>query len=131
VIAERLDASEKLPTPSLLAFCCQTMSATFTNEAFDAAYERFINSLPEKDRERYALCASADDLLEGLTKLEVLSVKRQKTRSRQLLRGIKTFSDHLQPYFDTLGVLAQSNQYSCIAWGSLRLVLQVRVETFF
>jgi hypothetical protein len=95
------------------------------NEAFQAAYSQFINSLPDKERSRYAPCASPKDLLGGLEKLESFSNKRQKSHTRRLLQSIGAFCDRLQPYFDTIGIFAQSNEYACIAWGSLRLILQV------
>jgi hypothetical protein len=102
-------------------------NSSTTNEAFQDAYEKFLGSLPKKEQARYSPCISADDLLDGLGKLEVLSTKRQKSRSRSLVRHVKEFSDRLQPYFDAVGTLAQGNQYACIAWGSLLLILQVSI----
>ena len=94
------------------------------NEAFDIAYQQFRDSLPEVERSLYAPCATAEDLLDGLAKLRVLSAMKQQHKKR-VIRTIKPFSERLQPYFDTVTIFAQSNQYACIAWGALRLVLQV------
>jgi hypothetical protein len=102
-------------------------NSSTTNEAFQEAYGKFLDSLPKKEQARYSPCISADDLLDGLGKLEVLSTKRQKFRSRSLVRHVKEFSDRLQPYFDVVGILAQDNQYASIAWGSLLLILQVSI----
>jgi hypothetical protein len=108
----------------------RVLNSETANEAFQAAYERFIDSLPQKERSRYAPCASAEDFLDSLGHLEALSSSAKKSRGRKLVQRIQKFGDRLQPYFDAIGFLAQTNQYACIAWGSLRLVLQVSMSVF-
>lgn len=100
--------------------------STEMNGAFDKAFQSFLEALPEKERKRYSPCSSAQDLLDGLSKLDVMSKKLQKAPSNRVVKGIKTFSVRLQPYFAIIDVFIQSNPtYAAIIWGSLRLVLQV------
>lgn len=97
-----------------------------SNAAFDAALQRFLDSLPEAERCRYSPCASAQDLLDGLHGLANLSEKRQKTRLNRVFASVKSFSDRLEPYFAAVDIFIQSNpQYSALVWGSVRLILQV------
>jgi len=103
-------------------------SPSDSNPAFDEAYNRFFQSLPENDRKLYSPCATADDLLDGLRKLDVLSKQRQKQRSTRFLSSIKKLNSRLRPYFDVVGICIQSNpQYTSLVWGALRLVLQVQL----
>jgi hypothetical protein len=96
------------------------------NPAFDDARDQFLQSLSEKDRLRYSPCASADDLFDGLKKLDVLSKQSQRKRGARFLSSIKLFNDRLQPYFEVVNIFIQSNpKYAAIVWGALRLVLQV------
>jgi hypothetical protein len=47
------------------------------------------------------------------------------------LTRIKTFSSRLQPYFDILNIVVQSHpEWAAIAWGAIRLVLQVSERNF-
>ena len=71
-----------------------------------------------------AKCSSVDELLKSAK-----AIPRQlKPRSRgvSLLDGLERFTERLKPYFDVIGIIVQSNpEFSAIAWGAVRLVLQV------
>lgn len=95
------------------------------HKAFDDALERFLETLSADERMLYSPCSSADELLEGLRKLDVISKKSQKRVGGRLTKGIKKLNDCLQPYFEVVGIFIQSNpQYTALVWGALRLVLQ-------
>jgi hypothetical protein len=96
------------------------------HKAFDDALERFLETLSTDERMLYSPCSSADELLEGLRKLDVISKRSQKRVGGRLTKGIKKLNDCLQPYFEVVGIFIQSNpQYTALVWGALRLVLQV------
>lgn len=98
-----------------------------TNEAFDGAFRRFLESLSEAERARYAPVASPEDLLDGIKKLDLLSQRHQKTKLWRVLKCVETFSARLTPYFTIVNTFVSSNpQYAAIVWGLLQFVLQVR-----
>jgi hypothetical protein len=93
---------------------------------FSAAHDRFLESLPDDERMLYSPCSSANDLLEGLKKLEVITKQSQRHCGNLLLSQVKKFSERLQPYFEIVDIFIQSNpQFTAIVWGALRLVLKV------
>lgn len=96
---------------------------------FDVAYDSFIQSLPTHERQLYAPCASAGDLIASVQKLDVLTRSRQRQRTSQLLGGVKTFVDRLQAYFGIVDTVIQCDpHYAAIVWGALKLVLVVSME---
>ncbi|KAF2874799.1 hypothetical protein BDV95DRAFT_299092 [Massariosphaeria phaeospora] len=104
------------------------------NEAFNSAFRRFFDSLPERERRRYAPCASSEDLLEGLKKLKAISLKQQSMRFSRMTMAIQTFNDRLRPYFAAIGTLVQAKpEFAALFWGSMRLILQLvdNVSGFF
>lgn len=100
-------------------------STAIDRSPFDEAYEQFLDSLPEKERVRYAPCATSQEFFSSLKNLQCLSGRRQKARSKKLIGIIEKFHNQLEPFFAVIGIYAQANQFACIAWGSLRLILQV------
>lgn len=105
-----------------------------TNEAFDGAFRRFLESLSEAERARYAPVASPEDLLDGIKKLDLLSQRHQKTKLWRVLKCVETFSARLTPYFTIVNTFVSSNpQYAAIVWGLLQFVLQLAESftTFF
>ena len=101
---------------------------------FEAAYQSFLHSLPETERLQYSPCASAEDLILGLQKLDTLAKKGQKRRHTRFLSVIGKFSDKIEPFFEIINIFIQSKpEYSAIVWGSLRLVLKLasNYATFF
>ncbi|KAK4071257.1 uncharacterized protein Triagg1_6288 [Trichoderma aggressivum f. europaeum] len=105
-----------------------------SNEAFDGAFRRFLESLSEAERARYAPVASPEDLLDGIKKLDLLSQRHQKTKLWRVLKCVETFSARLTPYFAIVNTVVSSNpQYAAIVWGLLKFVLQLAESftTFF
>ncbi|PSN67501.1 hypothetical protein BS50DRAFT_393364 [Corynespora cassiicola Philippines] len=101
------------------------MSAT-EDSTFRNAFKRFLDALPENERNRYAPCASFEDLREGLNKLQSFSKHRQGTRLGRWSEAVDKYGKRLKPYFDSTGILVQSNpEYAAIFWGSLRLIFQL------
>ena len=64
-----------------------------------------------------------DEFLADVQKLDVISM--QKRRGAKFLKQIKNLSDKLQPCFKALHLIAQSDQWSAMAWGVFRFVLQL------
>ncbi|TAQ84117.1 hypothetical protein B7494_g7557 [Chlorociboria aeruginascens] len=61
------------------------------------------------------------------------AVQHYKTDD-QILERVSKFNDHIQPYFDVLGIVVSAHpEYAAFAWGSIRLVLQLASNfiTFF
>ena len=95
------------------------------------ARDQFLASLSDCEKAAFSTCSSVEEFLVDVGKLEVIST--QKRRGAKFLRQIKRLSDRLQPCFNGLDLLAQSDQWSAIAWGAFRLVLQLASNfvTFF
>ncbi|KAL6832053.1 hypothetical protein V8C40DRAFT_237745 [Trichoderma camerunense] len=109
------------------------MSAS-ANEAFDGAFRRFLESLSEAERTRYAPVASPKDLLDGIKKLDFLSHNHQRTKLGRVLKCIEAFNTRLTPYFAVVDTSVSSNpQYAAIVWGLLKFVIQLagNFTTFF
>ena len=103
-------------------------SAT-ANHAFDNVTKRFLDSLPEHERQRYSPCASAEDLLDSLKKLEGLTQKQLNTRFGRTTKCIHKLNSYIKPYFGAVNILVSSHpEHAAIFWGSLRLILQVRAQ---
>lgn len=94
--------------------------------AFRNAYQSFYNSLPEQDQMLFAPCASASDLNASMEKLKSLA-RNQKRKS--ILSRIAGITEAFQPYLNIVDIMVSSNpHYTAIVWGSLRLILQVRLQ---
>ncbi|KAL9121120.1 MAG: hypothetical protein Q9187_002326 [Circinaria calcarea] len=87
------------------------------------ARDQFLASLSDGERASFSKCSSIEEFLLDVGKLEVISTP--KRRGAKFLTQIKRLSDRLQPCFKGLDLLAQSDQWSAIAWGVFRLVLQL------
>jgi hypothetical protein len=92
---------------------------------FLKAHELFFDALSGSEKSQFKPCTSSEELLD-----EVKKFVRFKGEKRNWIRPfecIKKFSDSLSPYFDIIGTFIQSNpQWSAIAWGIVRFILQVR-----
>ena len=100
------------------------MESQSNPDIFEAARDRFIDSLSPEDRLLYSPCVSAEDFREAVKKLEA-TVARVGRRGKPM-RCVYTLSKRLEPYFEVMNIFIQSNpQYSALFWGAFRLVLQV------
>ncbi|KAF2200065.1 hypothetical protein GQ43DRAFT_90178 [Delitschia confertaspora ATCC 74209] len=108
-----------------------TTSKLEVDKLFNDAKSSFLETLTPQERDQFTGCSSADQLLCDIRTLENLPKSR---RALPFMRKIKGFSDFLSPYFKVIEIVFQSNpEWSCIAWGAFRLVLQLasNFTTFF
>ena len=104
---------------------CARRSSVSADEAFQQAQDQFIASLSQQEKTSFSKCSSPQELLDEVQKFEVIS--KNTRRGLGLLKHIKSFSDNLQPYFKVIEIIIQCPpQWAAIAWGSIRLVLQVK-----
>jgi hypothetical protein len=91
---------------------------------FCEARDRFVDALSEQEKLQYSGCSTAKDLLASLQAPAAWSKNNMKWT--KTFERITAFSESLQPYFQIITIVLQSNpEWSAIAWGALRLVLQV------
>lgn len=96
------------------------------NQAFEDAYRRFFDSLSPEEQLLYSPCASHDDFIDAMRKLEEIANKRRKRGASRLFDRIAKMSYRLQPFFGVVNIMIQSNpEYTALAWGALRFILQV------
>lgn len=96
-----------------------------SNEPFRNAHRTFLESLAPRDRAALSACSSPDDLTKLLEALQNQATRIQKRSIGRCLTVFKNLNDKLQPYFDMLNVVAGANANSALAYGALRLILQV------
>jgi hypothetical protein len=98
-----------------------TAMAGLNDRVFNDAREQFLATLSDQERNQFSKCTSAAALLQDIERFGA------RFKQKGILSRIKSFTDHLQPYFEILGIVVQSNpEWAAIAWGAFRLVLQVR-----
>ncbi|KAK0627293.1 hypothetical protein B0T14DRAFT_563110 [Immersiella caudata] len=87
-----------------------------TGEFFISVQKSFLDSLGPEDRAAFSACSSSDELVNSLKELE-----------------LQRLNEKLQPYFDALNVLASADTTPALAYGALRVVLQLAsgFPTFF
>lgn len=97
--------------------------ASMGNQTFVKAKGDFLASLSAAEKAQFAECSTAQELLDHVQKMDIIS--KTKRRGMPLFRTIKNFSNRLSPYFKIIETLCSSHpDWSCIAWGAFRLVLQ-------
>lgn len=93
------------------------------DQLFGNAKSSFLASLTPEERDGFKPCASAEEVLSNMR--AILHVNSTR-RSLSVMRRIQGFSDCLAPYFKIIEIICQSNpEWSCIAWGAFRLILEV------
>jgi hypothetical protein len=105
---------------------CQNSTAADVSP-FELALKEFRSSLAPREQSIFGQCQSPEELITNVQNLEIL----QKTQKRGVfMQRLSNFSKSLGHYFDVIGVLVQSHpEYAALAWGALRLVLQVLLNT--
>jgi len=94
---------------------------------FKEAQDTFLGSLSEEERKTFPTCRSADELLQSARELEVLA--REQRKGRALIVKIQKFSDKLSPFFKIIDIFCSTHpEWANIAWGALRLILQVCIK---
>ena len=100
------------------------LPATDPQKLFSDARDSFLESLSEEERSLYSKCTSADDILQELRTFAAF--KQNHRRWSKPFNQLKTFAERLEPYFEIVSICIQSNpQWTAIAWGAIRLTLQV------
>jgi len=88
------------------------------------AFDQFISSLPKGERSLFKKCDTAEAMIESVRSLETIA--KHGNRYRRALEYVKTFSDRVKPFFASLDIIVQScPEIAGLAWGGMRLVLQV------
>ncbi|CAI6335391.1 unnamed protein product [Periconia digitata] len=101
------------------------------DSVFSNAKTSFLATLTPEERRSFSPCKSADELLTDIRALNHLPKAR---RGLPMMTKIHRFSECLSPYFKVIEIVCQSNpEWSCVAWGAFRLVLQLasNFSTFF
>jgi hypothetical protein len=93
------------------------------DKLFSNAKSSFLTTLAPEERCGFATCESADKLISDIQ--QFLPHHRAR-RALLAMDRIRKFSNYLEPYFKVIEIVCQSNaEWTCIAWGAFRLVLQV------
>ena len=93
-------------------------------DLFIEAREQFLASLSPVERSLFSKCKNATDLLADLGKFDAHINKQQWLLPH--ITKIETLTQRLSPFFEAIGIIVQSHpEVAAIAWGALRLVLQV------
>ncbi|KAL5384577.1 hypothetical protein PMIN02_009202 [Paraphaeosphaeria minitans] len=110
-----------------------SIDSSTKNDIFEKVHNDFIDSLPGKEKAFFSKCSSPEELLEALKNFKLLSTKRQKKTLNRCLDVVKRFNDKLRPYFDAINVIASANDTVAVAYGAIRLVLELAsgFPTFF
>lgn len=98
-------------------------SVTTIDGVFKEAHQSFLRSLSPDERTLFSTCASAENLLADARQLEIIS--KNRTRGRRFMQRITAISKTLVPYFEVVGITVQTTEYAALAWGGIRLILQV------
>ena len=88
-----------------------------------------MSSLSPEDRVLYSPCATSQELLGSLGKLD--SLQRGTTKKLKWLIVISKFSARLEPFLKVVDIFVSSDpEYAALCWGALRLVLQACHQLF-
>jgi hypothetical protein len=99
------------------------------NDAFQEAKDKFLKQLSTRDRTSFFTVHGPEELISHVQRLA--NTFSNKRKGAKLLGMANTLRESLEPYFEALGVIAQgASGYAAVAWGVLRLVLQVSQNTW-
>ncbi|KAK8087899.1 hypothetical protein PG997_002860 [Apiospora hydei] len=100
---------------------------------FKAAQDAFRATLSAKDQARFIACGTPAELVVSLQNLEALTRQGQKRKLNQCLKVVEQLNTRLQIYFDALNVIAGVDDTAALAYGAVRIVLQLAaaLPTFF
>ena len=93
-----------------------------SNQIFAKSRDEFLHALSQAEKDRFQRCGSAQELLEEVRKMEVIS--KVKRKGDRLFGKINAFNDNLSPYFKIMEIFCNSApEWTAIALGAFRLVL--------
>src|SRR5271168_27488 len=94
------------------------------NAVFEEARQKFFDDLGPEHASIVSSCGTADSLLRSLHDLPVIA--KHRLHARKYAGPVMALCDRLQPFFSAIGLIAQGvSPYAAIAWGGIKLVLQV------
>ena len=97
---------------------------------FKKARDAFEATISTQDKAQYIRCENAEQLLASLQAPKAWSNKPK--RWKKAMAHVQAFSEQLQPYFEIISIVLQSNpEWSMIAWGAVRLMLKVYAPCYF
>ncbi|KAK8129305.1 hypothetical protein PG999_001685 [Apiospora kogelbergensis] len=104
-----------------------------SDSIFKTAQEVFRATLSTKDQAQYAACDTPTELVQSLQNLEALTRQGQKRKLNRCLKVVEKLNTRLQIYFDALNVIAGVDDTAALAYGAVRIVLQLAaaLPTFF
>jgi hypothetical protein len=92
---------------------------------FLKARDTFLASVSASERPLYERCSSSGELLKQLGSFAHFK-NDDESRWSKCFDRIKRFTEHLEPYFEVIGLFVSSHpEWTAIAWGALRLILQI------
>ncbi|RYP92167.1 hypothetical protein DL770_001748 [Monosporascus sp. CRB-9-2] len=93
-------------------------------DVFLAARNDFLNSLSADTKSDFVQCRTSKELLQEASKFD--SFRSNRKLYAAPLDGLKRFNDHLESYFEIVGIAIQSNpEIACLVWSALRLVFKL------
>lgn len=93
---------------------------------FRQARDQFLQALAPENQGNFIRIRTSQELIDSFSKFQ--QFKQDNSRASRLLNVVKKCSEKLEPYFQIIGIVVQSHpEWTAIAWGAFRLVLQVRV----
>lgn len=95
-------------------------------EIFDEAHQEFLDALSERDRARFPLCCSPDDLLQAITSVADQATQGKQRRLNRLLSLAQKLNGRLQLFFDAVNVIIATSPVAAAVYGSFRIAIQVR-----
>ncbi|KAF3018203.1 hypothetical protein E8E14_012213 [Neopestalotiopsis sp. 37M] len=98
---------------------------SINDSVFVAAQDAFRATLSAKDQANYTTCASPADVLTSLQRLHTSTKHGQNSRLTRCFHVVSKFNGCLQSYFDALNVVISVDDTAALAYGALRIVLQM------
>ncbi|KAF2970085.1 hypothetical protein GQX73_g3435 [Xylaria multiplex] len=94
-------------------------------EIFDEAHQEFLDALSERDRARFPLCCSPDDLLQAITSVADQATQGKRRRLNRFLSLAQKLNGRLQPFFDAVNVIIAASSVAAAVYGSFRIAIQL------
>lgn len=119
ILIKQLKAASKpaQPAPSL--------------DVFLETQRTYFETLSVEEKSTLPRSQSSAELIEEIRKLGAFSSSSHERRLRNSLRKVQNFSERIEPYFETVGIIVQSHpEIASIIWGSIRGALLVPAPSF-
>jgi hypothetical protein len=109
-----------MPDPSY------SQSRGLSEDVFLAARDKFLASLPADAKSNWEQCRTSKELLSEASKLNSFRTSRRLTAKP--IEALDKFSKHLEPYFEIIDSVIQSNlKAAVLVWSAIRLILKVSI----